>query len=78
MATVITKIVISAPRAQAPTVGTHLPYCRDTMAARMTNQMKTTAYTYFQAPPTFPKSSSIAANETMMRVPPTQIGLEIQ
>ena len=48
------------------------------MAARMTNQMKTTAYTYFQAPPTFPKNSSIAANETMVSDPPTQIGLETQ
>jgi hypothetical protein len=31
--------------------------------------MKTTAYTYFQTPPTFPKNSSIAANEAP-EVPP--------
>jgi hypothetical protein len=28
--------------------------------------MKTTAYTYFQASPTGPKNSSIAANETIV------------
>ena len=48
------------------------------MAAPMVNQMKATAYTYFQPPPTVPKNSSIAANETMVSDPPTQIGLEIQ
>jgi hypothetical protein len=65
-------------RAQAPSVGTHLPCFRETMAAPMVNQMKTTAYTYFQAPPTGPKKVSIAANETIVSDPPTQIGLEIQ
>jgi hypothetical protein len=48
------------------------------MAAPMVNQMKTIAYTYFQAPPTGPKKVSIAANETIVSDPPTQIGLEIQ
>ena len=43
------------PRAQAPSVGTHLPCFSETMAAPMVNQMKTTAYRYFQAPPTGPK-----------------------
>jgi hypothetical protein len=42
------------------------------MAASMTNQMKTAAYTYFQAPTTFPKNSSIAANETMVSDRPAQ------
>ena len=48
------------------------------MAAVMVNQMNTTAYTYFQPPGTFPKNSSIAANDTIVSDPPTQIGLEIQ
>ena len=76
--TVIAKNAMISPRAQAPAVGTHLPYCSDTMAAVMVNQMKTTAYTYFQPPGTFPKNSSIAANDTIVSDPPTQIGLEIQ
>ena len=42
------------------------------------NQMKAAAYTYFHGPPTVPKNSSIAANETIVRDPPIQIGLETQ
>ena len=78
MATDTTKNVSTAPRAHAPSVGTHLPYRSDTIAAPMVNQMKATAYTYFQAPPTEPKNSSIAANDTIVSDPPIQIGLEIQ
>ena len=44
----------------------------------MVNQMKATAYTYFHGPPTGPKNSSIAANDTIVSDPPIQIGLEIQ
>jgi hypothetical protein len=55
-----------------------LPYRSDTIAVTMVNQMKATAYTYFPAPPTGPKNSSIAANDTIVSEPPIQIGLEIQ
>src|SRR5690348_17490466 len=62
----------------AQNVGTHLPYRSDTIAVTMVNQMKATAYTYFPAPPTGPKTSSTAANDTIVSDPPIQIGLEIQ
>ena len=55
--TVITKNASISPRAQAPSVGTHLPYCRETMAVPMVNQMKANAQTYFQSPPEKPKNS---------------------
>jgi hypothetical protein len=44
----------------------------------MVNQMKATAYTYFQGAPIDPKNSSIAANDTIVSDPPIRIGLEIQ
>jgi hypothetical protein len=53
-------------------VGTHLPYCNDTTAVAIVNQMNTT--TYFHGPPMFPKNSSIAASVTIVSTPSTQIG----
>ena len=59
-------------------MGTHLPYCSDTIAVPTVNQMKARAYTYCQAPLIGVKNTPSAASDTIVSDPPTQMGLDTQ
>ena len=65
-------------RAQAPSVGIHLPIPKDRIAATTPNQMKTSAKRYWPTPPMSPKKVSKVATAVMQSRPPIHTGFDSQ
>jgi hypothetical protein len=67
-------------RAQAPSVGIHLPIPKERMAAQIPNQMKTIENAYSQNDPEhmWKNKSLVAWNASIASRPPTQTGFDSQ
>src|SRR3954452_23300682 len=78
MTTLSEKKPRRAMRAQAPSVGIHLPTPKDRIAAQTPNQMNATANTYLPTPPRSPKNVLNVSTAVMHRRPPIHTGFESQ
>src|SRR3954447_408278 len=65
-------------RAQAPSVGIHLPTPNDRIAATTPNQMNVNANTYLPTLPRSPKNVLNVATAVMQSRPPIQTGFDSQ
>src|SRR3954452_15914162 len=78
MTTLSEKKPSRAMRAQAPSVGIHLPTPKDRIAAQTPNQMNAPAKRYFPTPPRSPKNVLNVSTAVMHNRPPIQTGFDSQ